>query len=266
MSDLIRDVVEDILQRTPASGTAKNLDSSKGGLARPNYQRRKAEERVAQLNVSAGPERKVVGDSPHSSASIAALSAEVRRTCLTHECDRAPRIVTRGSEGTVGHCEVIGRMGGSSGIWWLDHPDGRALTARVQRVWDGGAMAVVVIAHTSPHQVLLVDEMLHALEGAVRVRIADEETDSDLMIGIGYPDEPRLKGQLKTLANRLGRAQYPHKDSYLLEYPCAFVQKVLGVGPEPAMGVLLDVAELDGVLIADWIYQKLADTAVVVTV
>jgi hypothetical protein len=127
-------------------------------------------------------------------------------------------------------------------------------------------MAVVVIGKTGPHHALLLDELLHVLDGTVRVRIGDKSPDGSFLVGIGYSDEARIKGELKTLANRLGRAQYPHKEVYLLEYPCAFIQQVLGVGSTPALGILLDVPELDGVLIGDWIYQNVTDAAVNVAV
>ncbi|PSR32220.1 MAG: hypothetical protein C7B46_15260 [Sulfobacillus benefaciens] len=266
MSDLIRDVVEDILQRRPGSPAINPRNDVAAAMGRPNYQRKKAEERIAQLQGVGTSDRVGVNTARPTTVPITTLSAEMRRTCLTHECDRAPRVVSRGAESATRRGEVIGRIGGSSGIWWLDHPDERALTERVRQVWDGGPMAMVVIGKTGPHHVVLLDELLHALDGAVRVRIGAQGPDGSLLIGIGHPDESRLKGELKTLANRLGRAQYPHKEVYLLEYPCAFIQQVLEVGSTPAMGILLDVPELDGVLIGDWIYQNLADTAVNVTV
>ncbi len=266
VSDLIRDVVEDILQRRPGSTAISARNDAAGKTGRPNYQRKKAEERIAQLH-RVGVCDRVGPNAPHVTAvSMATLSAEMRRTCLTHECERAPRVVARGAEGAVRRGEVIGRAGGSAGIWWLDHPDERALTERVRQVWDGGPMAVVVIGKTGPHHALLLDELLHVLDGTVRVRIGDKSPDGSFLVGIGYSDEARIKGELKTLANRLGRAQYPHKEVYLLEYPCAFIQQVLGVGSTPALGILLDVPELDGVLIGDWIYQNVTDAAVNVAV
>ncbi len=265
MSDLIRDVVEDILQRRPTSTAISPRSNAAGAMGRPNYQRKKAEERIAQLYGAGVSDRVGPSVSKTTATSMTTLSAEMRRTCLTHECDRAPRVVARGTEGAVRRGEVIGRIGGSAGIWWLDHPDERALTDRVRQVWDGEPMAVVAIGKTGPHHVLLLDELLHALDGAVRVRIGDKGPDGSLLIGIGYPDELRIKGELKTLVNRLGRAQYPHKEVYLLEYPCTFIQQVLEVGSTPALGILLDVPELDGVLIGDWIYQNVPDAAVNVT-
>ena len=266
MSDLIRDVVEDILRRRSGSTDRNSRDESAQALERPNYQQKKSEERIGQLHRDGISARGGTTSSHAATPGIAALSAEMRRTCLTHECDRAPRVVVHNAEGARRHGEVIGRMGQFSGIWWLDHLDERALTASVKQIWDGGPMAVVSIGKTVPHHVLLLDEMLHALDGAVRLRIGDKRPDGSRLIGVGYPDELRIKGELKTLANRLGRTQYPHKEVYLLEYPCTFIQQMLEVESIPALGLLLDVPELEGVLIGDWIYQNIADATVSVTV
>lgn len=264
MSDLIREVVEDIL----AQQSGVKREQANSDVSRPNYQRRRAEARLNQLGMvdrTDAPldDRRTMA----STVDFSELSADMRRACLTHECDRAPRILSREMDGTVAHGEVIGRLGGEAGIWWISGVDRRALTPRVAEVYDGSAAAIIQLAKVVPHQVLLIDEAIHHLGQAVTVRIGAVSQDGSRMLGLSHAEERVLKASLKALASGLGRAQYPHKEIYVLENPCGFVQRLLEL-PSKAetFGVLMDVSELDGVLIADWIYQNVGGSAITVDV
>ncbi len=254
LSDLIREVVEDILQRKTSKEKSPG-QSPMADLVRPNYQRLKSQERLKQFGEAAQHPQAQHSASAGAKPDESELSSELRRTCLTHTCDQTPRIMHSLETGSAPRSEVIGRINGTSGIWWLAEPDERALTDRVRQVWDGGPLAVLVLDTATPQDALVIDEALHSLGDGLRMRMGDRGAGGGLVVGLGHPNEKLIKSQLKILAQRLGRTHLAHKDAYILENPCTFIQQVLAVSPAPAMGVLTQVPEMDGVLIAGWVYR-----------
>lgn len=266
MSELIREVVQNILQNKTSAPEPERRGGVAETIERPNYQRQKAEDRLTQLRNARQPVGLVTHAGDQPGMAVGDVGATMRRMCLTHECERAPRILAQPADGLHSDCEIIGRVGPADGIWWFGAVDDRALTERVREVWDGSPAAVVMLRTTAPPQVLLLDALLHSLDSTARFRVGQRGADGSIMIGITNPNEQELKKQLKALATNLNRVHQAHKESFLLEYPCVFIQRLLDVQATPAMGILLNVQELEGVMIANWLYHKVPDVDITVTI